>query len=146
MTNDHKTANLSLGHEPISADTKRISLSLVGLGLAIAASLIIVAGLVEYWSSFGNKAADGTALSATEREGLGAEVLSGMPQLNPHQADELAALRARQREILSTYAWVNREQGVARIPIQRAIGILAERAGDAGGGKAGQGIGHDSAK
>jgi hypothetical protein len=55
-------------------------------------------------------------------------VPASVPALNPHQADELAELRARDREILSNYAWIDRQSGIARIPIDRAMQILAQRA------------------
>jgi hypothetical protein len=46
-------------------------------------------------------------------------------QTNPRQ--DLAAFHAHERERLSTYAWVDRDKGVIRIPIERAIALLAER-------------------
>ena len=38
-------------------------------------------------------------------------------------------LRARHREMLDHYAWIDREHGVARIPIRAAIDIVAARLG-----------------
>ena len=37
-------------------------------------------------------------------------------------------LRARQRAALESYGWVDRDAGVARIPIDRAIDLTVERA------------------
>src|SRR5262249_33010423 len=104
------------------------SWSLVGLAVVIVGSLLIVAVLFGYWSRTQKPIAQEPTISLKESEGLGAELPAGVPMLDPHQADELAALRARQREILSTYAWINRDQGIARIPIRRAMEILAARA------------------
>jgi hypothetical protein len=36
-------------------------------------------------------------------------------------------LRARDRDILKTYGWIDQSHGVARIPVDRAIEILAEK-------------------
>jgi hypothetical protein len=36
-------------------------------------------------------------------------------------------LRARDQEALGTYGWVDPAHGVARIPVDRAIEILAEK-------------------
>lgn len=42
----------------------------------------------------------------------------------------LLELSAREKEELTTYGWVDREKGVVRIPVERAMTILAEEAGD----------------
>ena len=58
---------------------------------------------------------------------------STQPQLPPQprlQADpgqDLRALRQRDEAILSSYAWVNEQKGVVRIPIERAMAVLLER-------------------
>jgi hypothetical protein len=46
-------------------------------------------------------------------------------QINPR--DELLALDARDDAVLHSYEWVDREAGVVRIPIGRAMELLAER-------------------
>ena len=50
------------------------------------------------------------------------------PKPAPLQTDpaaDLAALRAREDALLSSYAWVDRAQGVARIPLERALSLYA---------------------
>ena len=37
-------------------------------------------------------------------------------------------MRAAESAVLESYGWVDREAGVARIPIERAMLLLAERA------------------
>jgi hypothetical protein len=49
------------------------------------------------------------------------------PRLEKAPPKDLAELRAREDEILSGYAWVNKEQGLARIPVARALDIVAEK-------------------
>jgi hypothetical protein len=44
------------------------------------------------------------------------------------QTERGVALRAAQRKQLSEYSWVNRDAGVARIPIERALELRAEDA------------------
>ena len=36
-------------------------------------------------------------------------------------------MRAREDAVLTTYGWVDRNTGVARIPIERAMDLLVER-------------------
>ncbi len=48
------------------------------------------------------------------------------PQLNPDQPRQLSRLRKAHQRILSSYDWIDEQEGIARIPIGRAIQILAE--------------------
>jgi len=49
------------------------------------------------------------------------------PRLGVKAGDELAAMRKQESEILNTYGWVDRDRGVVRIPIERAIEMIARR-------------------
>ena len=49
------------------------------------------------------------------------------PHLQPHPLADRATYEARQRATLTQYAWVDRGAGIVRIPIDRAMQILAER-------------------
>jgi hypothetical protein len=57
------------------------------------------------------------------------------PRLQTNPLKELEALRQRETETLTTYGWVDQNAGTVRIPIDRAIDILAQRASDAGAAK-----------
>jgi len=46
-------------------------------------------------------------------------------QLNPRE--DLVALRAREQARLTSYGWVNREEGVVHVPIERAMELLLEQ-------------------
>ncbi len=50
------------------------------------------------------------------------------PPLQREPSRDLAALRAEKRAILGEYAWIDRDKGIARIPIDRAISLLIARA------------------
>jgi hypothetical protein len=49
------------------------------------------------------------------------------PRLQSDPRADLQVFRAREDRVLSSYGWVNRERGVVRIPIDRAIELLIER-------------------
>ena len=49
------------------------------------------------------------------------------PRLQVLPADDLKAMRAAEDAQLNDYGWVNRQTGIVRIPINRAIELLAER-------------------
>ena len=49
------------------------------------------------------------------------------PRLQAAPSDDLQQLRAREDATLHSYGWVDRDSGVVRIPIDRAIDLVAER-------------------
>ena len=65
------------------------------------------------------------------------------PRLQANPRLELLEMRAEENEVLQSYGWVDRDKGVARVPIDEAMKIVVQRglparesgAGRAGGGK-----------
>lgn len=54
------------------------------------------------------------------------------PRLQAYPHLELQTVLAQEREALHQYQWVDRERGIARIPIERAMEIMANTGPDAG--------------
>jgi hypothetical protein len=48
------------------------------------------------------------------------------PRLQVTPERELAALRAQEDAILGSYAWVEKDRGIVRIPIEEAMRLVAE--------------------
>jgi hypothetical protein len=56
-----------------------------------------------------------------------AGIPDGAPRLQINEAKDLAQFRAEQEEKVNTYAWVDRQAGTVRIPLDKAIDrVLAE--------------------
>ncbi len=53
------------------------------------------------------------------------------PRLQSDDAGELREYQAAQRATLEGYGWADRERGLVRIPIERAMAMVAARGGDA---------------
>ena len=49
------------------------------------------------------------------------------PRLLVNQKLDMEAFRASEDNLLNNYGWVDRQQGIVRIPIDRAIDLLAQR-------------------
>ena len=49
------------------------------------------------------------------------------PHLSVNAPEELRQLRATENATLNSYAWVDKENGTVRIPIERAIEVLAKK-------------------
>jgi len=112
-----------LGHE-----TQDVSIGPIvkfGVGLAIATALVSLAmwGLFRYFEAGQDRRQEPVApmvaanLKRTPRE----------PRLEPDPLAPRLAARAREDALLTSWGWVDRNAGVARIPIDRAMELLAER-------------------
>ena len=49
------------------------------------------------------------------------------PRLQENPQQELQQLREKQKALLEGYGWVNKEAGIARIPIEEAMKLVVER-------------------
>lgn len=99
-------------------------------GVAVAGVLLVVlAGIYGLYAWFDRNA--GAPMP-------GARLATRPAQLTPHlqsqPGSDLLELRARKRAVLESYGWVDRDAGIARIPIERAMRLLLERHGKAGEG------------
>lgn len=48
------------------------------------------------------------------------------PRLQPDPPQEIEELHRWEERVLTSYGWVNRDQGVARIPVERAMELVLE--------------------
>ncbi len=110
-----------LGHEPIEVSATTVAKGFGWLFGSIAVSLILMAILAAYFAT-----ADGgpaTVQAPTEKF----ELPKNMPGLDANQRSTLRELRGTEKKILTEYEWLDAETGVARIPIRRAMELMAQR-------------------
>jgi hypothetical protein len=121
----HPTTEYSAtgGHETRDVSIRPIARAAVGLGVGVVLTVMLMQVLINYFASRESH------LSAPASPLAGAYGLKAPPEprLQTAPRDDLLALRAAEDATLHSYAWVDRESGVARIPIERAIDLLAER-------------------
>jgi hypothetical protein len=123
-----------IGHE--HADIRARPIVLAGIGLALV--LVLVTGLM---LGFFDALATRAARSSPPANPLAAAAgprLPPEPRLQVHPVRDLRELREAENNLLDHYGWVDQQAGVVRIPIARAIDLLAARAGQAGQGTAGR--------
>lgn len=96
----------------------------------IAGGAVLIAGAIALGIAAGfailHAGPEGAPVWAAQRGT--APPIAGPVSLQPHPAADIAALRAEKRRIIGTYAWVDRAHGIAHIPIDRAIVLLARQA------------------
>ncbi|REK18764.1 MAG: hypothetical protein DWQ37_02870 [Planctomycetota bacterium] len=108
------------GHEPDTISARSVAWTSVALSLTVAVAVALMAMLLYTMNVLSpvTEKASLVELPPPTKEG---------PSLNPDQPRQLEDLRRQENERLENYAWIDREQGVARIPIKRAMGILSQR-------------------
>lgn len=110
-----------LRHEGTDADVFALSKFAIALLLLCIASFGLVFAMFRYFEGkYG-----GVLPRATQSLALDARHLPPAPQLEVTEIEDLAAQRAAESQILSSYGWVDREHGIVRIPIGEAIDRLA---------------------
>jgi hypothetical protein len=112
----------------VSYEKRDVRVASIVWGAALITAVTLFAfGLA--WLFLGSLVAREQAAS-TPAHPLAAEVARKVPpapRLQTSPRDDLLALRERERAALQTYGWVDEQRGIVRIPIERAMSLVAER-------------------
>jgi hypothetical protein len=109
------------GHEERDVTFRPVVISLIGLvGLIIVGAALMWA-LYQYFS-----ARPAGAPANPLARSFGRQV-PPEPRLQSNPLEDLRQLRAQEDTTLNTYGWVDRKTGVVRIPVERAMELLAQR-------------------
>ncbi|HEY2841297.1 MAG TPA: hypothetical protein VGJ26_19225 [Pirellulales bacterium] len=120
MNDKQQLAEPPAKHEPNRIATTTVVSTVAGALLLVGMALALVYGVIAVL------VAETPEPMASSEVQLPAALFSG-PQLISDQRLQLEQLRAREDRVLQAYKWVDRDRGVAQIPIRRAMAILAER-------------------
>jgi hypothetical protein len=110
-------------------------------GLYMLATMFVTALLVVPFYRLLARAETGAQPPAAEViESAVSEPAPSFPRLLESEPRALALFRAQEDALLTSYGWVEKDKGIARIPIDEAMRLVAERGlpkfeAEAGGGK-----------
>ncbi len=126
MMEEHKPQpipeeSLALGYEVRDVNLR----NLVRLSVILAVVLVVVFGFIGLLYSFLN--ASQVARSAPPPLLEEAQGLPPGPLLQRDPEQDMQEMSTEQDAILNNYGWVDKEAGVIRIPIERAIELTLER-------------------
>ena len=109
------------GHEPFDVTARPVLLAAAALVVVL---LLVGAGQFALlrWFDRRDLAAEAPPAPLAEQR------TAPEPRLLPDPRAALLELRAEEDVLLHTYGWVNRDAGIVRIPIARAIDVLAKKA------------------
>jgi len=105
---------------------------LVGLALVCVIVSVVILGMFKYLDHFQAKRQPRpnpleTAHTETRAHAEQAVQQFPQPRLQPDPVADLNRFRAREDQILDSYGWSDQSAGIAHIPIERAIDMIAQR-------------------
>ena len=109
------------GHEERDVSLRPLIIS--GVCLVLLAGLSLLA----MWLLFDYLAARRARLEVLPSPVFEARQLPPEPRLQISPQQDMRQMRAAEMAALHSYGWVDRQAGIVRIPIERAIELLAER-------------------
>jgi hypothetical protein len=115
--------NAELRHEDSDVDVWAVGK--FGIALVLL-SIVALGGLFALFRYF-EQAAGGPLPPVSRRYQVDARQRPPAPQLEETPILDLARERAAEDKLLNSYGWVDRASGTVRLPIDRAIDLLAER-------------------
>lgn len=106
------------GHEQREVSVRLIVVSLFFLAVATFFVLVLVVGIFRYFYA---------SYSTAEATKLAQPVIPPEPRIEVAPYMQLQELRVKEDHVLNTYAWVDKDSGKVRLPIDRAIDLLAAK-------------------
>src|ERR1035437_8136982 len=106
------------GHETTDVNVWAIGKFGIGMVVVCVVSIVLLFGLLKFFQS-----REETSVANTVEP----TKLFPEPQLQKTEILDLQATRAEEDKLLNGYAWVDQPKGVVRIPVDRAIEVLARR-------------------
>jgi hypothetical protein len=115
--------NPDVKHETADVDVRSIVIFGVGLIVFCVGAFALLVGLFKYFD------ARETAQQGNPRPGINVDVrrLPPEPRLQAAPISDLQEMRDAEENIIGGYGWVDRSQGVVRIPVDKAMDLLSQR-------------------
>lgn len=112
--------NAGVRHHDTGFSARNVGWFSVGLVAMVIISGVLMAGLMlEFENIYPVSSESHTPEVTTEQ--------APAPLLQPSPQEDLEQMRQRTRDILNSYGWMDREAGVVRIPIERAMDLMIQR-------------------
>lgn len=109
-----------VGHEATDASAFYVGLFALGLAVMIALALVFLTWLFWRFETFAER-------EDPVQNPMAANQLPPAPRLQAQPSVDLAKLRLEEDERLGSYKWIDQQQGIVQLPIERAIDLLSER-------------------
>lgn len=124
------SASQARGHEQRDVSLRPVVFASIGLAVLILVAVVSMRLLFDFLLARAIRhSSPANPLALAEGKPLPPE-----PRLLPQPIEQLRALRAEEDAVLGSYGWVDRKQGIVRVPIEQAMKLVVERGVRATGG------------
>lgn len=113
----------SVGHEERDLSLRPIALAAVGLTVVVLLAFLSMQLLLTWFAGIQSR----RSAAPSPLAGAYGMKQPPAPRLQTEPVADLYQLRARDEALLHGYGWVDRDAGLVRIPIERAIELVAKR-------------------
>lgn len=118
---DGHTRQSEAGHETRDAPIKPIVLTGAGLAIVVAIVGMLAYGIYQYLGAHPGARFQANPMSSADSQ------IPPEPRIEEHPALGIQQLHSQEEHTLSTYGWIDKQKGVVRIPIDRAMELQLER-------------------
>ena len=118
----HLAPGAEPGHESSEIRIRTIVIFAAALVAISAGAMIVLAGLMRSFSADEKREGTSAAEIAADRPGD----FPG-PRLQHHTTFDMEEYRAREDAALKSYGWADRKAGIAQIPLEEAMKIIAHK-------------------
>jgi hypothetical protein len=107
-------------YETRDANFKNLLIIAGGLALLVGITMLVAHGLFGFLEGYTEQPGQRPTPVATPGK------LPPEPRIQANPPADLATMLREEDSVLYSYAWVNKDSGLARIPIERAMKLLAK--------------------
>jgi hypothetical protein len=115
--------NPHVHHEP--GDVNALALTKFGVSMVFLI-LVFVFGLWGMFEYLKNREAE-LGLPISQAAMVNAQKQPPEPRLQRHAAQDMRDMRADEDKLMHQYAWLDPDKGIVRIPVERAMDLIAQR-------------------
>jgi hypothetical protein len=114
-------------HEPNTVNIPAVVAFLVALAAAIVIVILLVRGLLIYFDTRKVEEAPPRSPLATGARLPPEPRLQGAPGSVSSPTEDIKRFREQESQMLNSYGWIDRQNGVIRIPIEQAKSLIIQR-------------------
>jgi hypothetical protein len=118
---DHRPASTDVGYETTDVNPKTLLAWVAGLACMILLSIVVAWVFFDVLAGYARRADPKISPLAETEKGPPPD-----PKLIPDEPHDLASVRQEEEQVLDSYGWIDKGRGLIRIPIARAMDLVAK--------------------
>lgn len=112
----------AVGHEESDASVRTVVITLACLAVGAMMVGLLVYGIFWYLADHPLSSPRPNPFAETE-----AQQMPPQPRIEEHPAIEIQELHSQEDKILTTYGWTDKDKGIVRVPIDRAMELKLQQ-------------------